>query len=90
MDPVLFKNNNKTNNNKTISSVIFMELCFSNLLVFLGELTCSYSLSFRLNLHTFQNQSCVSRKSKIREWKKLNDSVLINYLITLFTTIGLK
>ena len=34
-----------------------------------------------------------SRKSKIRKWKKINDSVLIDhvdYLITLFTTISLK
>ena len=32
--------------------------------------------AFRLNWHTFQNQSCVSRKSKIRKWKKFNVSVL--------------
>ena len=30
----------------------------------------SYCLAFRLNWHTFQNQSCVSRKSKIRKRKK--------------------
>ena len=52
--------------------------------------TNSYSLAFRLNWHTFQTQSCVSSNSKIRKWKKLNDSVLINYLITLLTTISLK
>ena len=45
------------------------------------EFTCySYILAFRLNRHTFQYQSCVSRESKIRKWKKLNDSVL-NLLI---------
>ena len=39
--------------------------------------TCySYIFGFRLNWHTFQNQSCVSRKSKIRKWKKLNVSVI--------------
>ena len=65
-----------------------MELCFSNLLDF-GELINSYSLAFRLNWHTFRNQSCVSGKCKIRNRKK-KDSVLINYLITLFTTISLK
>ena len=36
----------------------------------------SFIFAFRLNRHTFQNQSCESRKSKIRKWKKLNDSVL--------------
>ena len=63
--------------------------------IMLFKFTCfwrinSYSLAFRLNWHTFQNQSCVSRKSKIRNGKKINDSVLINYLINLFTTISLK
>ena len=63
--------------------------------IMLFKFTCfwrtnSYSLAFRLYWHTFQNQSCVSRKSKICKWKKLNDSVLINYLITLFTTISSK
>ena len=65
----------------------FVELCFSNFFVFGDN---SYSLAFRLNWHSFQDQSCVSRKSKISKWKKINDSVLINYLITLFTTISLK
>ena len=51
-----------------------MELCFSNLLIKLY-------FRFPFNWHTFQNQPCVSRKSKIRKWKKIKrfGTYLINY-----------
>ena len=44
----------------------------------LSKLLC---FPLKLAYDTFQNQSYVSRKSKIRKWKKLKDSVLINHLI---------
>ena len=58
--------------NLSINGIMLFKLaCFGELV------TNNYSLVFCLNLHTCQNQSCVARKSKVRKWKKLNDSLLI-------------
>ena len=65
-----------------------MELCFSNLLV-LGELTVIVSLSALIGI-PFKISHVYLGNLRYVNGKKLNDSVLINYLITLFTTISLK
>ena len=72
-----------------VAELVMGQVCYGPSLSW-AEFVMGQDVPESLNWHTFQNQACVYRKSKIRKWKKLNDSVLINYLITLFTTIILR
>ena len=67
-----------------------MELCFSNLLDF-GELTVTVIVSLSPYIGIpFKISHAYLGNLRYENGKKSNVSILINYLITLFTTISLK